>query len=62
MAKAAKSSYVCQSCGAVSTRWAGKCTSCGEWNTLAEETDAGPPPGSGITKSTRGRAVPLESL
>jgi len=62
MAKAAKSSYVCQSCGAVSTRWAGKCTSCGEWNTLAEETDAGPPPGSGITKSTRGRAVPLDSL
>ncbi|HYD14793.1 MAG TPA: hypothetical protein VEA77_00190, partial [Hyphomicrobium sp.] len=30
MAKAAKSNFVCQSCGAVSSRWAGKCVSCGE--------------------------------
>ncbi|NOZ05091.1 MAG: DNA repair protein RadA [Chloroflexi bacterium] len=28
--------YVCQSCGADSLRWAGRCTSCGEWNTLKE--------------------------
>ncbi len=62
MAKASKAAYVCQSCGAVSTRWAGKCAGCGEWNTIVEETDAGPPPGSGITKATRGRVVTLESL
>ncbi len=62
MAKAAKSAFVCQSCGTTSTRWAGKCAACGEWNTIVEETDAGPPPGSGITKATRGRAVTLESL
>jgi len=32
-----RSSFVCQSCGAVSTRWQGRCDSCGEWNTIVEE-------------------------
>lgn len=36
MAKS-RSSFVCQSCGAVSTRWQGRCDSCGEWNTIVEE-------------------------
>ncbi len=63
MAKAAKAgTYVCQACGAVATKWAGKCVVCNEWNTMAEETDAGPPPGSGISKSNRGRAIALEGL
>lgn len=62
MAKAPRSTFVCQNCGAVSTRWAGKCAACNEWNSIVEETDAGPPPGSGVTKATRGRAVALESL
>ena len=29
--------YVCQQCGADSGRWFGRCVSCGEWNTCAEE-------------------------
>ncbi len=29
--------YVCQECGASSPKWAGRCESCGEWNTLVEE-------------------------
>ena len=62
MGKAQKASFVCQNCGAVSARWAGKCASCGEWNTIAEETDAAPPPGSGLTRSSRGHAVTLEGL
>lgn len=32
-----KTSYFCQSCGAQSSKWVGKCNSCGEWNTLVEE-------------------------
>jgi DNA repair protein RadA/Sms len=32
-----RTQYVCQSCGARSTRWSGKCDACGEWNTLTEE-------------------------
>ncbi|MFV0265554.1 MAG: ATPase domain-containing protein, partial [Draconibacterium sp.] len=33
----AKTIYTCQNCGAQSPKWLGKCTSCGEWNTLVEE-------------------------
>jgi DNA repair protein RadA/Sms len=62
MAKPAKSLYVCQACGATASRWAGKCGACGEWNTLVEETDAGPPPGSGISRQSKGRVVKLETL
>ena len=62
MAKPARASFVCQNCGGVTQRWVGKCPSCGEWNTLVEETDAGPPPGSGISRQSRGRAVALETL
>jgi DNA repair protein RadA/Sms len=32
-----KSVYVCQSCGADSPKWIGKCPSCGEWNSYVEE-------------------------
>ena len=32
-----KLNYVCQSCGAVSSKWAGRCEACGEWNTIVEE-------------------------
>lgn len=62
MAKVPKSNFVCQSCGAVSSRWSGKCVSCGEWNTITEEATATPPPGTGLAKATRGVAVPLKSL
>ena len=34
-------SFVCQNCGAAYNRWQGKCESCGEWNTLAEEDTTG---------------------
>ncbi len=36
--------YVCQSCGAVHAKWAGRCDACGEWNTLAEESAPAPVP------------------
>jgi DNA repair protein RadA/Sms len=62
MAKAAKGNFVCQNCGAVSPRWAGKCAGCGEWNTIVEEAPSVQPPGGGIAKATRGMAVVLEGL
>ena len=34
------SRFVCQNCGAVFPRWAGKCEACGEWNTIIEEETA----------------------
>jgi DNA repair protein RadA/Sms len=62
MAKPSRAAFVCQNCGATATRWSGKCVACGEWNTLVEETDAGPAPGSGISRGARGRVVALETL
>jgi DNA repair protein RadA/Sms len=32
-----KTTFFCQHCGAQAAKWAGKCNSCGEWNTLVEE-------------------------
>ena len=32
-----KSVYVCQSCGAESAKWIGRCNACGEWNTYVEQ-------------------------
>jgi len=38
MAKA-RSRFVCQDCGAVHTRWSGRCDACGAWNTILEEAE-----------------------
>jgi DNA repair protein RadA/Sms len=62
LAKAPKTQFVCQTCGSASPRWVGKCAGCGDWNTLLEETEAIPVPGSGLSKSSRGRLVTLETL
>jgi DNA repair protein RadA/Sms len=37
MAKKPVVRFVCSNCGAVSSAWAGRCSNCGEWNTIAEE-------------------------
>jgi len=58
MAKAA-ARFVCQACGAVLSKWAGKCDTCGEWNTIAEEAvEARPGP---VAKKPGGR-LSLEGL
>ena len=36
MAKA-KLQHVCSDCGAIHPKWAGQCSTCGQWNTLVEE-------------------------
>jgi DNA repair protein RadA/Sms len=37
MSKTVKTTFFCQNCGTQAAKWAGKCNSCGEWNTLVEE-------------------------
>ena len=62
MAKPARNAFVCQNCGAVSPRWAGKCAACGEWNSLVEEAGAAPPPGPGLgARPPRAASLDLES-
>ncbi|GHA35237.1 DNA repair protein RadA [Devosia pacifica] len=53
-----RSSFVCQACGAVSARWAGRCDACGEWNSIVEElTDSGVGAGP---KAARSSGKPTE--
>ena len=56
--------FVCQSCGAVYNRWKGKCEACGGWNTVVEESGAGPLAGPAATRPSRakGRVFTLEGL
>lgn len=53
------SQFTCQSCGAISGKWAGKCEACGEWNTLVEETMQTTP--KGLT-SGKGKRISFEDL
>lgn len=32
-----KTTFFCQNCGTQHSKWLGKCSSCGEWNTIVEE-------------------------
>ena len=38
-----KTVYICQNCGARSPKWLGRCSACGEWNTLIEEVEEAAP-------------------
>jgi len=52
-----KSVYVCQSCGAESAKWIGRCNACGEWNTYVEQKIHKGPVRDGMS-DRRDHAVP----
>ncbi|MGE5502397.1 MAG: DNA repair protein RadA [Ignavibacteriales bacterium] len=54
--------YVCQSCGASHTKWAGQCTACGAWNSLVEELTSRPPGALAPTKASKTRGLNFETL
>jgi DNA repair protein RadA/Sms len=59
--------FICQNCGAVYNRWQGKCDSCNEWNSIAEESNTiigggSAPVASGGARLKRGKPFALESL
>ncbi len=45
--------YRCTECGAEHARWQGRCDTCGEWNTLVEETVAPKPAAKGASAARR---------
>lgn len=57
-----KAQFICQSCGNVTSKWAGRCDGCGEWNSIVEEqVNSGV--GSGPkTVTASGRPIELVSL
>ena len=55
--------FVCQSCGAVTSKWSGRCESCGEWNTIVEEAAPAPgPAGGGLSRGGKGRTLDFAGL
>lgn len=56
MAKS-KSVYVCNECGAQSSKWVGQCPGCGAWNTLHESVVAPTPARGGVQLLTSPSAV-----
>ncbi|ATQ43266.1 DNA repair protein RadA [Caulobacter mirabilis] len=54
--------YVCQSCGAVQSKWAGQCPACGAWNSLAEEVTSRPPGALAPTRGSKTRGLAFEGL
>ncbi|MGE5538946.1 MAG: DNA repair protein RadA [Gemmatimonas sp.] len=62
MARAA-SRYVCQACGAEHRRWAGRCDSCGAWNSIVEEPVAASVPGTPLRgKAGKRRPIAFQGL
>ena len=54
MAPKLRTRYVCQSCGFQSPKWLGRCSECGEWNSLVEEQAGAQPAGALSTGSREG--------
>ncbi|GBQ92677.1 DNA repair protein RadA [Acetobacter nitrogenifigens DSM 23921 = NBRC 105050] len=52
--------FVCQSCGAVTPKWSGKCDACGEWNTIVEE--AAEPTAAASRRRATKSGISLEGL
>ncbi len=54
--------FVCQSCGAVSSKWSGRCDNCGAWNSIIEEQAGIPVSGAKGAAMPKGRASKLVGL
>ena len=54
--------YVCQSCGATHSKWAGQCGACGAWNTLVEELTSRPPGALAPSRASRIKGLAFETL
>jgi DNA repair protein RadA/Sms len=55
-----KTRYICTSCDAIYPQWQGKCTSCGEWNTIVRENLDGSKLISGIPSNPT--SISLEKI
>ncbi|PPB81782.1 DNA repair protein RadA/Sms [Albidovulum inexpectatum] len=62
MAKSSSSSFVCNDCGAVHKKWAGRCDACGAWNSIVEEAPLSAGPRTAGLGAGRGRRIALSSL
>ena len=54
--------FVCQNCGAITPKWQGRCDTCGEWNTIAEEASAAARAPGPAGKTAGGRRIEFVGL
>jgi DNA repair protein RadA/Sms len=55
--KSPKSFFTCQSCGAQSQKWVGRCADCGAWNSMIEEQAAAMPEPRGAVVAMGGKGA-----
>lgn len=60
MAKKPVIQFVCQQCGAVRPKWAGRCDNCGSWNSFVEQ--AAESTGASVVASSKGKALRTEAI
>ena len=60
--KKSKTSFFCQHCGYMSSKWLGKCPSCNGWNCFAEELVAQTESGSRAEMKFDGQPMPIEDI
>ena len=57
MAPKTKTIYACTECGAESTKWYGRCPSCGAWNTMEEQIQAQSVSASGMRSGAKVQSI-----
>ncbi len=60
--KKVKTSFFCQNCGHQSLKWAGKCPSCGQWNTFVEEEIRDVSPGARVELTFNEKPLPIDTI
>jgi DNA repair protein RadA/Sms len=62
MKKKTKTVFICQTCGAKSPKWLGKCPDCGQWDTYVEETERSRPHRRTFRGAVHTRPIPIDSV
>ena len=55
-------SFSCNDCGALTTKWSGRCDSCGAWNTIVEDVPLSAGPKAQSLGAKRGASIRLTDL
>jgi DNA repair protein RadA/Sms len=54
--------FICSACGTAHKKWAGRCDSCGEWNSIVEEAPLSTGPGTKALGAMKGKGMALTDL
>jgi DNA repair protein RadA/Sms len=57
-----RTSFICQSCGAITPRWQGRCESCGAWNSIVEDSGTAGIGAQAARGARKGRIFSLSDL